>query len=151
MTGVQTCALPILWYHTTLRTFSYTIKKLASIYLIHRDEDISKIIHAVPLLFMKNHALTRYIKNQYPALITVGFRPNLLWQIQIYDKSYINRIYRFNRMLKGEFTVSLLLLRINQQLSVFRLTVTIPHHCISANTITQFFFLVKLKILFCTF
>ena len=132
-------------------SISYTIKKLASIYLIHRDEDISKIIHAVPLLFMKNHALTRYIKNQYPALITVGFRPNLLWQIQIYDKLYINRIYRFNRMLKGEFTVSLLLLRINQQLSVFRLTVTIPHHCISANTITQFYFLVKLKILFCTF
>ena len=51
---------------------------------------------------------------QNPSPVTVGFRPNLLY---------------FNRQLQGEFTTSLLLFHISQQLSGFRSIATIPFLC----------------------
>ena len=68
-------------------SISYTIKKLASIYLIHRDEDISKIIHAVPLLFI------RYLKSKVCTHYRYGLKSLIssCYNGQVSGAAYCNR------------------------------------------------------------
>ena len=104
----------------------------------HRDVNS---IYAVPLYFTIPRAL---VSTNMPAPFYGGD------SVRTYTEASARLTGRasFSRLLKGEFPASLLLFHINQQLSAFRSTVTIPCHCISIDTITQSFFIVKLKISF---